>query len=214
MARPRGPSERRYTPEQKAEAIRLLTPVVAGGQGLSQRAAHARTGIPTSTMAAWYREDRKRAATLLAATDSPPGEPSPVEPPPGGEPKHAGLGPRRPADGKDAPPAPGTELDYASIESFIAGGYSFAADYVGERDPILRDAIGTHADAAGKAWAAYIQSNPKAAEFVRRMMIGTPAGEVIRVHAAIIIGYWFARSASLQLAREREPEPEPAPAPA
>ncbi len=102
---------------------------------------------------------------------------------------------------KEPPPAPtdlglGGELgslDYSEIEGLIATVYKGAAGIVENTDPPLAMMIASHADEAAQAWAEWIRSNPKAAAFLQRMMVGTPMGKVISVHLGIGVGYYFAR---------------------
>ena len=70
-------------------------------------------------------------------------------------------------------------------------------------DPLLADVIDEHAAQAGAAWAHWIESEPKVAALLQRLMIGTPLGEVIGVHVAIVFTYTVARAAYRDAARER-----------
>ena len=67
---------------------------------------------------------------------------------------------------------------------------------------MLAEVIQAHAAPAGQAWAHWIESEPKVAALIQRMMIGTPLGEVIGVHVGIVFSYTLARSAARAVAAD------------
>ncbi len=110
----------------------------------------------------------------------------------------------RDAEAETAPLAPEGALqaprpvviDYATVAGYVEGAYKLTAQMaVRPADPLLADVIDEHAAQAGIAWAHWIESEPKVAALLQRLMIGTPLGEVIGVHVAIIFSYTVARSA-------------------
>lgn len=96
---------------------------------------------------------------------------------------------------------PPVQIDYASVAGYISGAYSMAARFA-VPDPLLAQVIEDHAEQAGQAWAHYIQSEPRVAALVQRMMIGTPLGEVIGVHVGIVFSYTLARTAARNIAAD------------
>lgn len=112
--------------------------------------------------------------------------------------------------GEDAPMAPPgapqapqpVRIDYASVAGYVEGAYKLTAQMaIRPADPVLADVIEEHAAQAGLAWAHWIESEPKVAALLQRLMIGTPLGEVIGVHVAIVFTYTVARSAYRDAAR-------------
>lgn len=99
-------------------------------------------------------------------------------------------------------------IDYSEVEGLISAAYKGAAAVVAERDPPLSSMIESHADEAARAWAEWIRSNPKAAAFLERMMVGTPFGKVISVHLGIGVGYYFARREYVAELRRQAAEAE------
>ena len=92
-------------------------------------------------------------------------------------------------------------IDYSKVQGYIEGAYKLAAEYaIKDSDPILADCIYTHAEQAGEAWAKWIESEPRVAALIQRLMIGTPLGEVIGVHVTIVFAYVLARSAAARIA--------------
>ena len=103
-----------------------------------------------------------------------------------------------------APQAPQpVVIDYGGIAEKIGGMYSMAGTFlVADADPLLAEAIVAHAEVAGQAWAAWIQSEPRVAAWLQKMMVGTPLGEVIFVHVGIVFSYTLARSAAKAVAAD------------
>lgn len=115
------------------------------------------------------------------------------------------LPPRPPLGARVVEPPPvESVVDFSGLAEYVASAYRLSAEYV-VADPLLADSINRHADAAGRAWAKWAESEPRVAAWLQRMMVGTPLGEVIAVHVGIGAGYFLARAA---VARERAPEPE------
>lgn len=105
----------------------------------------------------------------------------------------------------ETPPRPSApdELDFSAISSYIEGAYKLGAHAVRDSDALLADSIEAHAAPAGQAWAKWVESEPKVAALLRRMMVGTPMGEVIAVHVGIGFSYFLARSAVSRFEREQ-----------
>lgn len=124
--------------------------------------------------------------------------------------------PTRPADARVRPEPASQLFDASSFASMVASIYGTAGGMVAGSDPFLGQAIVDHADAAGDAWGKWAAANPRVVAWLERMMIGTPAGEVIGVHVAIAFAYFLARSEHSRLIREHAAaeaaEAEPAPA--
>lgn len=166
-------------------------------QGLTQREISERLGgVPIGTVWSWVKETpqgERREAVVM----TPPGEDdSGATPEPG---RAEEMPPRPPPGARVVSPQP-SDLDYASLEGHIAGLYKLAAKGVESGDPALCMAIDRHADQAGHAWVVWIRSEPRVAELLRRLMIGTPLGEVIGVHVSIVFAYIFARDAVRRMA--------------
>ena len=114
--------------------------------------------------------------------------------------------PSPPDDARYATPAT-TKIDYASVAGHIEGAYKLAAHFaIAQADPLLANIIEEHAQQAGQAWAHYIQSEPRVAALVERMMIGTPLGEVIGVHVGIVFSYTVARASARSIAAQYDAE--------
>lgn len=93
------------------------------------------------------------------------------------------------------------QLDYRSVAGYIASTYRLSATFlVAPSDALLAQAITEHAEQAGQAWARWIESEPRVAAWLQRLMIGTPLGEVIGVHVAIVFAYTLARVSARELA--------------
>lgn len=107
--------------------------------------------------------------------------------------------PRRPASGRVQRV---DSLNYRQLQDYIAGGYKLAGQTIRASDPVLASIVDGHADRAGAAWAAWIESEPKVAAMLQRLMIGTPMGEVIGVHISIAFAYVLARGAQRQIAAD------------
>lgn len=111
-----------------------------------------------------------------------------------------------PAPPEDAPRWEPVHIDYSQVAGYIEGAYRLAARIAVEQyDPLLAGAIDERAADAGRAWAHWIESEPRVAALLQRLMIGTPLGEVIGVHAAIIFAYVLARSAAREVAAAAAP---------
>lgn len=106
-------------------------------------------------------------------------------------------------------PEGAAQLDYRAIQGYVEGAYKIAAKVSRERgDKVLADVIDEHASPAARAWARWVESEPRVAELLRKLLVGTPAGEVIAVHVSIVFSYTLARGAAARLAAdaaEREP---------
>jgi hypothetical protein len=94
-------------------------------------------------------------------------------------------------------------IDYSAVAGYIEGAYRLASQMaVRQSDPLLAAVIDEHAAAAGVAWAHWVESEPKVAALLQRMMIGTPLGEVIGVHVGIVFSYTLARGAAREIAAD------------
>lgn len=108
-----------------------------------------------------------------------------------------------PPEGAPQAPQAAVPLNYRDVAGYIEGAYKLAAQFaIGENDPMLAGIIYDNAPAAGLAWSHWIESEPKVAALLQRMMIGTPLGEVIGVHVAIVFAYVLARSAAKRVAAD------------
>lgn len=112
--------------------------------------------------------------------------------------------------------APPSGLDYSSVAGHIEGAYKLAGFALADSDPVLSAVVIEHAGSAGQAWTKWIESEPRVAALLERMMIGTPLGEVIAVHVGIGFAYFLARGAHARAREElrrreqpEEPEPDP-----
>lgn len=189
----------KYTRQQVDQAVMLSE----AGRTTSQIANEL--GVPYRTVYAWIVEDR--LPTFDSDNyDEPVARATPIEPPPftnDDEPQRAhDMPPQRPADGRSAPPPPPSAvdaLDYGQVRQYIAGMYRLAGNVVSPHDPILPGVVDAHADAAADAWVAWIRSEPRVEAFLQKMMVGTPAGQLIYVHVSMGVGYFFARAAAADL---------------
>jgi hypothetical protein len=115
----------------------------------------------------------------------------------------AGESEPRPPEG--APQAKPTYvgIDYGQVSGYIEGVYKLTGEMaIQPYDPLLAECITAHAESAGKAWAKWIESEPKVAALLQRLMVGTPMGEVIGVHFAIVFAYIMGRQAAERIARD------------
>lgn len=102
----------------------------------------------------------------------------------------------------DADPVfPGSTLDFASVKEAVTSIYATAGELVAPSDAALGGALIQYAEPAGAAWARWAAANPRLAAWLEKMMVGTPAGEVIGVHVGIAFAYFMARSAESQRIR-------------
>jgi len=148
---------------------------VSGGGGRARPTTPGATGVPTTPV------DDEAGSTSYRDHDVPPTPP------------------------QDAPQAPPdlAQINYGQVAGYIEGAYVLAAKMLVEpADRVAAECITVHAGQAGVAWAKWIESEPKVAALLQRMMIGTPIGEVIGVHVAIVFAYVLARRASDQLASD------------
>lgn len=99
-------------------------------------------------------------------------------------------------------PSPIEGVDFTALAGYIEGAYKLGAAAVAGTDPALSAAVDSHAAQAGQAWAHWVESEPKVAALIQRMMIGTPLGEVIAVHVGIGFAYFLSRSAIERARRE------------
>lgn len=210
----------RYSEETKEQARQLKA------EGLSNRQIADRLLTQPSTVRRWLSAESEPAAKQPPAGTAPTeavgaagggGHPAAGEPPAGRAHERT---PKKPQDGKVQPrptvlPDGEAQLDFNAIGSYIEGAYRLSAKLARERgDALLASVIDEHASPAARAWVRWIQSEPKVAEMLRKLMVGTPAGEVIAIHVSIVFSYTLARGAASQLAAaaaEREAA-EPAPA--
>lgn len=82
-----------------------------------------------------------------------------------------------------------------TIEGYIQQIYG-GAEYIARSrgDDIAADVIHRYTPEFAQAWVDYIQSDPRLLEYLERMMIGTPLGNLIGVHVIAIGSYAFARA--------------------
>lgn len=88
-----------------------------------------------------------------------------------------------------------------TVEGYIKQIYAGAGALARNRgDELAADVIDQYSPQFAEAWIDYIQSDPRFMEFLERLMIGTPLGNLIGVHVLAIGSYTFARVAARQLA--------------
>lgn len=193
-----------YTDAHRAEARRLKRE-----EGLSNRKIGDKLGIGRRTIDGWLTDEPAAgeqpppAEQVVARAEDvggPSGHPTagvpPTEPP-----RRSARTPRKPEGGRvQAPPAGPAQLDFKAIQTYIEGAYKLGGKVAFERgDTLLAAVIDEHATPAARAWVRYIESEPKVAELLRKLMVGTPAGEVIAIHVSIVFSYVLARTAAEQL---------------
>lgn len=92
-------------------------------------------------------------------------------------------------------------IKLTTVEGYIAQIYGGAA-YIAENrgDELAADVIRRYTPEFSEAWIEYIKSDPRLLEYLEKMMIGTPIGNLVGVHAIAIGSYVFARAAARQVA--------------
>lgn len=111
--------------------------------------------------------------------------------------------PRMPDDGVEVVGPSRIRLD--TIEGYITQIYGGAAALCTSRgDHLAAEVINNYSPQFAEAWVDYIRSDPRIMEFLERMMIGTPLGNLIGVHAIAVGSYTFARVAAKQVAAAYE----------
>lgn len=95
-------------------------------------------------------------------------------------------------------------INYKDVAGYIEGIYKLGGQMaIDPYDPLLAECIIKHSESAGQAWARWIESEPKVAAMLQRLMVGTPMGEVIGVHFAIVFAYVLGRQAANRIAADR-----------
>lgn len=100
-------------------------------------------------------------------------------------------------------------IKLTTVEGYIQQMYGGAAFLARSRgDDIAADVIERYSPEFAEAWINYIQSDPRVMQYLEKMMIGTPLGNLIGVHVIAIGSYVFARAAAREItARFSEQEP-------
>ncbi len=175
-------------------------------QGMSRNGIARELKISRDAVRKYGDGDGTQRPPLRAVTVTPPGTADSDD----GPVREADSAPRRPAEGTVFVPAAddGSTLNYGDVQQYISGIYRMGAKLSG--DEILMDVVNVHADEAAAAWADWIQSEPKVAAFLQKMMVGTPAGKLVYVHVSMGVGYAFARAAVADIRRRAESADEPA----
>lgn len=93
------------------------------------------------------------------------------------------------------------KIKLSTIEGYIQQIYGGAA-YIAENrgDELAADVIRRYTPEFSEAWVDYIRSDPRLLAYLEKMMIGTPLGNLIGVHAIAIGSYTFAKIAARQIA--------------
>jgi hypothetical protein len=92
-------------------------------------------------------------------------------------------------------------IKLTTVEGYITQIYSGAAYIAKSRgDDIAADTITRYSPQFAEAWIDYIKSDPRIMEYLEKMMIGTPLGNLIGIHVIAIGSYAFARIASREIA--------------
>jgi hypothetical protein len=102
----------------------------------------------------------------------------------------------------DTEPVVGPQrIKLSTVEGYIQQIYGGAA-YIAENrgDALAADVIRRYSPELSEAWIDYIRSDPRLLEYLEKMMIGTPIGNLIGVHVIAIGSYVFARAAAGQIA--------------
>jgi len=86
----------------------------------------------------------------------------------------------------------------------IYGGAAWICDSRG--DDIAADVIRRYTPEFSEAWIEYIKSDPRIMEWLERLMVGTPLGNLIGVHVVAVGSYVFARAAARQIAESLRQE--------
>lgn len=94
-------------------------------------------------------------------------------------------------------------IKLTTVQGYIEAIYGGAAQIAQSRgDGLAADVIRRYSPEFSEAWITYIQSDPRIMKYLEKMMIGTPLGNLIGVHAIAIGSYVFARAAARQLAAQ------------
>lgn len=113
----------------------------------------------------------------------------------------------------DSDPIVGPQkIKLTTVEGYINQIYGGAAYIARNRgDELAADVIDRYKPDFAEAWIEYIKSDPRLLEYLEKLMIGTPLGNLIGVHVIAIGSYAFARAAAAQIATayadDREAEP-------
>lgn len=157
----------------------------------------------------WVRLlDERDGATSAVGTNSNDGARTHIDSPPIGENGETDWEQEFRTE-QDAPRIPGdTEpvvgpqrIKLSTVEGYIQQIYGGAA-YIAESrgDELAADVIRRYSPEFSEAWIDYIRSDPRLLEYLEKMMIGTPIGNLIGVHVIAIGSYAFARAAAGQIA--------------
>jgi hypothetical protein len=91
-------------------------------------------------------------------------------------------------------------IKLTTVEGYIKMVYGGAATIAKSRgDEIAADTINRYSDQFSEAWIEYIKSNPQFMEYLEKLMIGTPLGNLIGVHVIAVGSYVFARAAAREI---------------
>lgn len=112
-------------------------------------------------------------------------------------------GDQTPHKPEDASPVVGPQrIKLTTVRGYIEQIYGGAA-YIAENrgDEIAADTIRRYSPEFADAWINYIESDPRIMEYLERLMIGTPLGNLIGVHVIAAGSYVFARATAREIAR-------------
>lgn len=94
------------------------------------------------------------------------------------------------------------KIKLTTVRGYIELFYSGAAQYAKQRgDDIAADTITRYTPEFSEAWINYIESDPRIMAYLEKLMVGTPLGNLIGVHAIAIGSYVFARVAAREIAQ-------------
>lgn len=101
------------------------------------------------------------------------------------------------------------KIKLTTVRGYIEQIYGGAAYIAGSRgDDIAADTITRYTPEFSEAWINYIESDPRIMEYLEKLMIGTPLGNLIGVHVIAAGSYVFARAAAREIARAYATEQE------
>lgn len=107
--------------------------------------------------------------------------------------------PNKPTDGETV--VGPQRIKLATVEGYIQQIYGGAAYIATQRgDELAADVITRYSPEFSEAWVDYIKSDPRILEYLEKLMIGTPLGNLIGVHVIATGSYVFARVAARQVA--------------
>lgn len=94
-------------------------------------------------------------------------------------------------------------IKLSTVEDYIGKIYSGAAYLARSKfnDEIASDVIIQYTPEFSEAWIEYIKSDPRIMAYLEKLMVGTPLGNLIGVHAIAIGSYTIARVVSRDIAR-------------